>query len=295
MSTDLVWSIAIVWSKCLIYVSVAMVMGGFFIECLVKDSIAFKKTMIRYIRTGGIMGLCVVSLDFLMQVGRLAENGLLGMFDSTLMSILWSGNQGINLKIRANSFLFILALTMLFSMLDWRKPWVYILRLLMLLCIVVLGYSFTLTGHAVNTPSLIQVAIILHVIVGLTWVGCLIPLLKAPDNHSIQDLQKLMVRFGYWAIGPVILLLVFGMLIAYQLLDGDSSRQAGLYDHVLSLKFVLVIFILLLAVYHKLSLVPKLTTTQAKRRLVTSISIELAIGVCILLITSGVSSVISPV
>ena len=93
----------------------------------------------------------------------------------------------------------------------------------------------------------------------------------------------------------VALLIGSGVLVVIQLLDSISALWVTEYGRILSIKLVGVSAILLLALFHKMRLVPALLSQPKNSiRLARSIQVELVLGSLILLTTAVLTTLVGP-
>ena len=93
----------------------------------------------------------------------------------------------------------------------------------------------------------------------------------------------------------VFILIVAGTYLAVELTDGFSGLGNTRYGQILIIKVILVAHILLLAAFHKFIVVPSiLKNKESRNSLITSIKVELALGVAILLITGFLTTLLGP-
>jgi putative copper resistance protein D len=157
-----------------------------------------------------------------------------------------------------------------------------------------LATSFPLIGH-VSTLSLPFKAILsAHVLAVLLWIGSLLPLWIACSDGSPEELKLIMERYGKVAVVIVLVVLVSGAIIIFQLLNNVSEMISTAYGRGLLIKLLGVCLLLLLAARHKLILVPNLNSEAEILRLQKSIGVEIAIAVCVLAATSFSTTAVGP-
>ena len=287
-------------SKLLIYLGSAAVMGGWFVLVLAKEQSGLTFFIKRYMVVGALMALLAVGINFYAQVGSFAESGWAGMFDTMYAAMLWDSPLGYSVILRFVA-LFVIFLMLLLSC--YKIPGLSI----MVLPGVLLAASFSLIGHTAELNQLLRFLLSLHVLIALLWMGSLLPLWQACRNvqklhprtcHSatcpITALQQLMHRFGVLAMGLVAVLLVCGVILAYQLLGSVSELISTPYGLMLLAKVSLVVVILGFAAWHKWRLVPQLTAPAAVLRLQRSIRLEGFVGLIIVFVTVLLTTVVGP-
>jgi putative copper resistance protein D len=130
-----------------------------------------------------------------------------------------------------------------------------------------------------------------------SWIGAFYPLWKLCSTDDNIVIKNVMDTFGRLGIVIVILVLLSGMGMVWMLFDSPTELFSSDYGIAVTIKLCLVAIILLIAAWHKLVLVPKLTIANpllAKQKLQKSIGLEALIAVLILATTAVLSSVLGP-
>ena len=175
-----------------------------------------------------------------------------------------------------------------------RKQSKHVQQALLVICLFVFSYSFTLIGHISDMGVFEKTLLMVHVIVMAWWFGALYPLKKACNTLGRDELYQLMEGFGKQASVMVSLLLVAGLLLAIQLVGDIDALLRSNYGQTILVKLFLVTSILTIAALHKLKLVPNLESHNGREALSKSISIEMVVAVVILFVTSGLTCVVGP-
>ncbi|RPJ68838.1 copper-binding protein [Alteromonas sediminis] len=245
----------------------------------------------KYARRVVLLTLLVTPIGFFAQVGAMAEMGIAGAVDADYVSMMWASASGDVTLLRSVSWLFaLLALYLTQSqrtLLLLRQP-------IVIACILVLLYSFTLTGHSASLGWSEKVLLGLHALVMAWWMGALFPLKAACNTQSVQQLQLTMQRFGRQASVMLCLLFGAGGMLAYRLIGNIEALLFSPYGQVLLCKLLLVGGMLSLAARHKLSLVPALSHTDSRAVLSRSIGLEIGLAGLVFLVTGVLSSVVGP-
>lgn len=287
-------------SKLFIYLGIATISGGWFVAALSKNQPGFIILIHRYMLVGVMVALVATGINFYAQVGSFAEDGWTGMFDATYVSMLWDSAVGNSVAIRVlalGSLLIMLIVLMqsrkfsVSAMQYGSMVWVTIIGCVF---VVALAATFTLIGHTTALPVLMRLLLSIHVSIALLWMGSLLPLWWACRVFEVHQLQDLMQRFGVIAMGFVTVLLVCGLVVAYQLLGSITELVTTPYGRMLLAKVALVAVILGFAAVHKWRLVPQLTNPQAVSRLERSIRLEALVGLGILIVTVLLTTVVGP-
>ncbi|MDX1527073.1 MAG: CopD family protein [Gammaproteobacteria bacterium] len=294
------WTLNTVLFKWLIYGGSAAAIGGIGIATLLLFDASTRPRIpaaLRFTGIGCAVGLIAIAVNFFLQVGAFADDGVSGLFDVGIMALLWQSAVGEALALRALGFVALVTLSV--GLLRWprslSRPGA---RWMVILCIVagigLIGASFGAIGHSTEHGLLAQVLIVAHVLGVLWWIGALIPLWQACGTLPVADLRALMHRFGQLAVGVVAMLLVCGAALIVLYLDSPDEMITTPYGIALSLKISAVLLLLGVAARHKWRLVPLLVDPAATLRLRISIGIEIVIAALILMLTAILSTVLSP-
>jgi len=248
----------------------------------------------RVITLGGTTIFLSVVLGFLANTGAMAEQGISGAFEPFMMEVMWMSSIGEASVIR----LFTTA-TLLTSIYMQKKvtsqTWIInTFRTVTILCFFALAYTFTLTGHIAEFDLIAKLLLVLHVMIMAWWFGSLLPLRSLCTRLAYQELFKVMEKFGQLASIFVPMLLLAGLILAYRLTGSLTALVNTSYGQVLLLKVLSVVAILGLAALHKYQLVPQLKLNQGRRMLKASLTLEIAVALIILSITTGLTSFVGP-
>jgi len=295
LSTWDLWAALVKW---LVYVGLAAAIAGPFMACMTPSAKSLFNRIRRYCLLGTGIALLGSGVHFLLSVGALAEMGLAGMWDPLMLEIMWQSGGGDSFALRALGFSLIFLVCLVArpafsttsgpSLVKWSLIVVYLLAVLLLL------RSFSVVGHTSELPLSSQIMLQLHVLIAAWWMGALWPLWVACYELDRAALYSLMHRFGLYAL-VVLLLILCGGVLAYELIDSVQLLVQSGYGQMLLLKLLLVVTILLLASWHKFSVVPALNTRDgAHRVLARSISTEIWLGFAILAVTAALTSLMGP-
>ena len=290
-----VFEISVLISKWVIYLSVAAVIGGTLMQYLIKGQPNLGINVAKYTFVGAVLGLIAVSINYFAQVGAFAESGLMGIFDAQMHAFLWPTQVGQTVLWRLIGFgLMLVASGLLLHKNRYIKTFSAVLAILSCLLIAV---TFTFIGHSTELGLLAQGLILIHVLIIGSWIGAFYPLWKLCSTDDNIVIKNVMDTFGRLGIVIVILVLLSGMGMVWMLFDSPTELFSSDYGIAVTIKLCLVAIILLIAAWHKLVLVPKLTianTLLAKQKLQKSIGLEALIAVLILATTAVLSSVLGP-
>ena len=285
------WMVAIVLNKYLLYLAIAAGAGSVFMLTQAQASLLNPFSW-RYGVYSSVLGLVLVIVDFFLQVGLFADAGLVGLADSNYIAMIWDSPLGWQFVFRVLGFLLMLLV------IGWSWKQGQALRwqglLASILALTLLCFAGLHAGHTVEQATWVHWALSFHFVIGLWWMGCLLPLALSCKSLALPDLQVLMERFGTIASFLVPILLLAGVALAYALTGTWHHLFTSTHGQLLLAKIALVAGLLGLAAYHKLRLVPRLTVFQKAQTLQRSIYYEMGLGGLVLLITVLVSSVFGP-
>jgi putative copper resistance protein D len=125
-------------------------------------------------------------------------------------------------------------------------------------------------------------------------MGALWPLWRACHDVPSDSLHQLMEKFGAYAAVSVLVLIVCGGILGFQLVGSFDMLFFTDYGQGIAIKLFTVSLILLVAAYHKWKLVPALLKKQSSDVLARSIVIEMYLGVAVLGITTVASTLMGP-
>jgi copper resistance protein D len=305
------FEILALFSKWLMYLSVAAVIGGAFMHVLTHSLTRTHSSemmyLYRYIGCGAVLGLLAVTVNFFAQVGSFAEDGIGGMLDRQMQQFMWQSPVGESLAWRLAGF----SLALLGGgALLIRQVVGKLANALLAMGVIALGFSFSLIGHSTELNLWAQGLVVLHILAIGSWLGSFYPLwrmcsstsLASSSGAGLSDLKAVMDKFGQLGVVIVSLVLATGAALVWMLFDSPMEFIDSDYGQAILLKFSLIMLILLIAALHKFILVPRLESPlsveaehSARVKLKRSIAIEAMIGALILAVTVMLSSVLGPI
>ena len=191
-------------------------------------------------------------------------------------------------------FLFILIGVCLVPLARWRMPAILVLSLLLL---VSLGWI----GHAVEGQVMLRLAHeinqMVHLLAAGLWLGGLVPLswlLRRARSTSgaawISIVRDVVPRFSYMGYAAVALLAATGAINTVLLVDSVEALVGTPYGRLLSLKILLFLVMVVLALTNRLRLVPRLRRepppSAAIAALARSVLFEQTLGFAIIAVVS---------
>ena len=289
------WALAAVVIKFFGLLAMAGVVGGSFVH-LLADRLQFSQLarLRGYLLLCAALGMLMVPLSLLLQVGGINQNGVAGMFDSRMAAILLQSALGPVLALRLTALALTPAAVWLLAMGETsalRQRAGYSLCAMLTL---LLGFSFVLTGHTTTMPLAVKMLLGLHVLAVFAWIGALYPLLHLSYTSQPDKVPGLMRGFGALALWLVAALLLAGVYVLTQLLQAPQELLNTSYGQTLLLKLAGVSVLLLLAALNKLVLVPRLLVSGASA-LQASIRLEMAVALYVVAVTSWLTTVSGPV
>jgi copper transport protein len=172
---------------------------------------------------------------------------------------------------------------MLLAVLSFRFS-VSLRRVMAFLALIGTGLALAATGHAASAEPryLTMPAVFLHGISLTFWIGALLPLAFAMSGPR-EAAVNLLTRFSRVIPFVVVALLISGLLLAIIQLERLDALWTTDYGRVLAIKLALVAVLLLLALWNRLWLTPRIGNDgQARRLMRRSIFAELVLVVIIL-------------
>ncbi|KAA3647386.1 MAG: hypothetical protein DWP95_03150 [Proteobacteria bacterium] len=292
-----IWDIATLVTKLLIYAGFAQAVAIPFIAVLCRFNQAILAQLKKTSYIGLFLALLATTAYFFIQVAVFAENGFSGAFDQFYIELIWRSGVGEMTIWRASAVIMsLLSLVLIYRHVN--KPSLRLLVLIMVIYtfnLIVIGLSFSASGHVSELSNLAHFTIGLHVLMAFGWLGLLWPLIVICRTFKSQAVAHVMHRFGQMALVMVTLLIAAGGYLAFNLVIGLDALLHTNYGQLLLFKLLLVIVMLLFAAYHKFILVPGLLkATKSRYSLASSIKAELGVGVAILIVTALLTTWVGP-
>jgi putative copper resistance protein D len=287
------WVLFTLASRIFLYASVAGAIGGIFASLLLAHHRESRAAIKNYIISACIVGLITSLCGFIIQVGSFANNGISGMLDNNIISILLQTSVGSALTLQVIGFIFIGFAYIASRRKSTLPPYLqFILFMTAIIGGLCLLASFFQTGHLAEAQLAGKIAISLHVLAMSSWIGSLYPLWHVSRSADVLLAQTSMKRFGELAIIIVGTLIACGFFISYFLLKHWQVFISSNYGHGLMIKLILVSGLLLIAATNKFFIVPKLRQAGFSNRLSNAIIIEMIVGVLILSTTAVMTTII---
>jgi len=292
-----IWNTVIVLSKTTFYIGFACIAGYTFFDRAYSGNVienGKERSFSQITILSAFIAFIANAVWFFANTGAMVEEGISGAVDLDMIDIMWDSSIGDTALWRSIGLIGATTVVMFSSRFTERKQSKHVQQALLVICLFVFSYSFTLIGHISDMGVFEKTLLMVHVIVMAWWFGALYPLKKACNTLGRDELYQLMEGFGKQASVMVSLLLVAGLLLAIQLVGDIDALLRSNYGQTILVKLFLVTSILTIAALHKLKLVPNLESHNGREALSKSISIEMVVAVVILFVTSGLTSVVGP-
>ncbi len=285
------WALLTLLGKISLYASVACAIGGLFSSVLLAGHREAIQSISRYIGCACAVGIVMVALSFLVQVGTLGDRGLTGVFDTNIMSIIIQTSVGQALLFEVLGFLLI-GLSAWWSLRREACPRHIFLHLLGILGCLLLLASFSQVGHFAEAAWGGKLAVTLHIFAVSLWIGSLCPLWIISRTADTPTLRSSMELFGRLAVFIVSVLVICGAIMSILLVKDFHTLISTGYGRGLLVKLVLVSALLLLAASNKWLIVPRLNQDGFRQRLSRAIVFEMLVAGFILGVTGVITAVI---
>jgi putative copper export protein len=209
-----------------------------------------------------------------------------GQVDSTTLSAIWETPAGpaIALQLTGATLLLLSAQTK------------GVMRVLQLGSGALALASFGINGHSASASVLTGAIAFLHVCAASWWLGALLLLHEAVRVLPEPDLALLVRRFSMFAVVIVGGLVVGGAFLTLTLLDFGRSEWLTPYMQALSMKILLAVSLLGIAVWNKFLITPRITAADGKgaQQLRQSIGIEIGLFASVFVATAWLTTFNSP-
>lgn len=305
------WGLAILLSKFIAYISFVSLAGGLLVLVIGSRlhppgshsasafcgwSATARVHLVRILIVASGIGKVAIIMFFLLQVGQVNQNGLAGMADAFMIGLLAQTPIGTGSALRLAGFVLIGLMLIVYrtKLMHTSAPSLPIsLVLLWAIGILLSCAGFAVLGHVANLSWFAQTLLGLHVLLIGMWLGALYPLLLLCRTERASDLVHLMKRFGDYAWGITLGLVLTGGYLLTRLLGSPAELYTTAYGRFMLLKIILVLCLLALAALNKFRLVPALRSAGAGT-LQRSIRGEMVLAISILVITAVLSTVTGP-
>lgn len=285
------WTLLTLLSKVLIYIAGTCVVGGLFALWMLRLH-NLHKHWLKCLRVASVLGMLATIMNFLIQIGSFADEGIAGIWDRQIATILIQTGVGDAALARLSGFMLIfVAGWRLHSSRLWITRCAYFFAFIG--CVSLL-WSYTPASHLSDKGWLARDLLAAHLLGISLWLGSLYPLWHICRAGNCQDVERSLRRFGQMAAVFVSTLLACGIYMALILLADTGHLFATPYGRVLLVKMLLVGAMLGLAAGNAFWLVPRFQQPQSPRRLRRVITAEALLGVSALIATGFMTTYTGP-
>jgi putative copper resistance protein D len=274
------WLFSNTVSKFVIYLTSFITAGSMMFLSFLKPS---DKNIVNFVLKitllAGVLSAIFTVSRISIQAGQLYDEGLIGLFDWEMISIVAQGPLG------ASSYIRLLGVVLLLICIPFPKFHV----LGTLLGSLFLVSSFAMIGHATNDQLILGTLIIIHLFAVSFWIGALFPLHKlASDQNGLTQAGELAHKFGQLAAIAVPVLTLVGFAFSVFLVGSPVNLIGTQYGMLLLIKVIFVGVLLSFAALNKIKFVPALRNKSyiAAKHLRTSIKLEFVVFLIIFAITA---------
>ena len=229
--------------------------------------------------TFAVLGIVAAILAFSLRGANLTGD-VSGLTDPEMLKLLWTTPVGTALLLRLVG----LGLLIAGLLMGRVGTWVSVLGG------VIAIWSFDQVGHVSGLgTTLLDLALILHLLVVALWIGVLTPLKRlASSSSTYASAADVGHRFGVVASASVPVLIIVGGYMGYQLVGSFTALVGTSYGQAMIIKVLLVGLLLGLAAANKLRFIPALRTGDpaAANYLSKSIRVEWIVILAVLGMTA---------
>jgi len=297
-----VWDLSLLAAKLVIYAAMVAAIGTAWVSWLGQqvsgsEFPSFSRKVSGQQGFAALAGLLALSVFFLLQVGVINQQGITGMFDPTMASVIAASSIGEGIRLKAAGFMCAAAAAIIAYIPvppRKRRSNRHLAVLISAAGAVLLAWSFSVLGHVANLDPLSRFAVAVHVIAISLWVGSLYPLYKLSNTEPVTLLGPLLHRFGQFAWLIIAALLIAGVYLASRLLGSLYELFSTAYGLTLLVKILLVVTLLAIGAANKFRLVPALQRQAKVQPLRRAIVVEMLLAVFILSLTAWFTTVVGP-
>ncbi len=242
-----------------------------------------------------LLGLSVVGVAAIvpLNAGMMLDEGLTGLTDPLMLQIAWQSTIGEQTFARAVALVLVFVFTVWMSR-SKAGAWSLLLKTGLVITAMVIGWSFTRSGHSAATSVVAQLCVAVHVVMAGWWVGSFYPLIRlcrlATETSQYEALRNTLHAYGNQAALWVGLLLFSGGVLLTLLILNVSGEVNTIYLWVMGVKLLLVCVMLSFAAHHKWKLVGSIASMQDCDKVRKSISTEAVVGVLVLAVTATLTN-----
>lgn len=287
-----IWAVSAIATKFALYIGILTASGAVLFRMVFRDilfreaewgaRILLRPSILWFSGLGLVATVLSYGLHAAAEFGRLS-----GLRESGVLALLWDAPEGVVFVLRISGLTLMIA-----SLLFPRGG-----RFLALVGVALVLWSFGQIGHATRFDfPWLAVILSVHLAAVAFWIGVLVPLYRLSQERAhLAEAADLAHRFGQIASVVVPVLLLAGVVFAWNLLGSFAMLIGTPYGWVLLLKIAVVGAALGLSILSKLRFVPALQAgdEQAASALRRAIRYEVGAFAVILLITAVMTSLLS--
>ena len=210
------WNVAAVAAKALMYATSLIAGGGaLFLALFGPRLIESERRFVARFAGALAVAALYITIARITVLSALLGDEVAGLWDRSLIQIVFEGSEGRAIVVRALGLIAIAALA-----LETRSG-----EILAVLGAVAVAASFALTGHAgdVGPGSLPRLLVAAHVLAVSYWIGALIPLFVIASSAGNARAGIILRRFGNIAAFIVPLLIAAGITLLWLLLGSIEA------------------------------------------------------------------------
>ena len=282
------WDAAAIVAKTLAYAGTLGAAGAvFFFFYNGALLAAAPRRMVRRLVWGlSVLGVAASAAQLPLTAGSMSGDAA-GMWDASLIHMVWQAGAGRAGLIRAIGLLFAAVGVLAQRPAPWALPGA-----------LLAATSFAWTGHAhaltPNGPPMMLLGV--HLVGVAFWLGALAPLQAVARAGDLSCTAAAAARFSAAAVGVVAALIAAAATLLYLLLGGITEIWHSAYGRWITLKLIFVAGLLGVAAYNKWRLTPRLRAGDAGagRSLCASIRLEMLLGILALAATATLTTLAGP-
>ena len=295
------WDLLDLVCKFLTYLGAASLAGTLFCLWLFKnESGQLRDDLLVYMAGGAFLGFQGALLRFFVQVGMVVDDGLVGMFNWGMAEIFIDSPLGDTTFFQLCGYALAFLLAIRYRKGIRGNPYksgqasFRFFFSVGLFAFLLLLFSFRFSGHISVLSTVSKIAIVLHYTAFAAWIGSLYPLYLLSFSHNISFIQSRVKAFGDKAILIVFGLIAAGGYMLFELFASIKEIFKTSYGLVILSKLLLVIVILGIAAINRIRLTPDLVSQNGVKLFRLSVKIEILVAICILIVTTYLSTIVGP-
>lgn len=282
------WELASIAAKFLLYLGVVLGAGLSFVAIVFqRETDGIRHLIARQSIVFAVLALIASGILFALK-GAAMTGDASGMVDIEILGVLWETPIRTELIIRVAGIGLILVGHLIAGFGVWIAGAGGMLTL----------WSFAWIGHVASYELFwLEMLLAIHLTCVAFWIGILSPLKTvAADREQLSRAADLGNRFGRIAMAAVPILVVSGVVMAWNLLGEVSALVDTDYGLTLLVKIIALGLLLMAAAVNKFRLVPNMRSgdPSAAVKLRRSINVEWLLASIIFLVTAVLTTLTNP-